>query len=253
MKGIIKYYLECILGKFLISNPIIRSFSKANPDDELVRKLTSLNVHRPTPLCKIMIRENSDKGIARHNYTTVYNALLSDWRQKQIDVFEMGIGTNNTGFAFNMGKNGTPGASLRGWGYYFPNAQIFGADVDRGSLFAEEQIKTYYCDQLDSSAIQNMWNEIGNAKKFDLILDDGLHTYDANISLFVNSIDKLSKNGYYIVEDVKIDDLERWEIIIQEEYLKKYSDLVFLTIKVPNRPLRNIKDNNLVVIFNSRN
>ena len=49
---------------------------------------------------------------------------------------------------------GKPGASLRVWRDYFPNAIIYGADIDKDILFAEERIKTFYIDQLDPVAIK---------------------------------------------------------------------------------------------------
>ena len=47
-----------------------------------------------------------------------------------------------------------------------------------------------------------MWDMI-KEKDFDLIIDDGAHFFDANINFYKNSFDKLKKNGYYIIEDVK--------------------------------------------------
>jgi hypothetical protein len=45
-----------------------------------------------------------------------------------------------------------------------------------------------------------MWNKID--KNFDIIIDDGLHEYDANIIFYENSIDRLCKDGLYVIEDV---------------------------------------------------
>ena len=42
--------------------------------------------------------------------------------------------------------------------------------------------------------------------KFDIILEDGLHEYKANICFFENSINYLSDNGVYIIEDVYFKD-----------------------------------------------
>ncbi|MDW3210412.1 MAG: hypothetical protein R8N23_11120 [Reichenbachiella sp.] len=254
MKISIKYYFEILLGKVLSSQPNVRSYSRSNEIHTVQNRIASVNVHHPTALCKIMKQENSDKGIARHNYTTVYHALLSNMRQKQMVMFEMGIGTNNTSFAFNMGKNGTPGASLRGWQRYFENSRIFGADIDEGALFEEDRIKTYFCDQLDAEAIADMWSKIslqGN-KEADIIIDDGLHTFEANVCLFENSIGKLAKGGCYIVEDVTLVDLAKWEQKIQDDYIEKFPDLTFLAIEIPNRPLRDIQDNNVVVVFDAK-
>ncbi len=249
MNTSVKYFFENILGSIISKRPEISIISNMEIDTTLDKKLKNVNVHKPTKLCKLMKEHNSDKGIARHNYTTVYNALFSKIKDETKEMFEMGIGTNNTSFTHNMGKKGTPGASLRGWSIYFPNSNVYGADIDKGALFEEDRIKTYYCDQLDGDVIRNMWQEIGDSKEFDVILDDGLHTFESNVSLFENSIHKIAKSGYYIVEDVKLDDIPKWNERIKEKYLKEFPDLVFVTIKVPNRPLRNIADNNLIVIY----
>ena len=55
----------------------------------------------------------------------------------------------------SMGVNGQPGASLRMWKDYFPNASIFGCDIDRDVLFSEERIKTFHCDQTSAKSISN--------------------------------------------------------------------------------------------------
>ena len=252
MNASLKYFFENILGSMISKNPEISTLSAAESDKVLDEQLKNVNVHRPTKLCKLMKGHNSDKGIARHNYTTVYNALFYDMKLNVSEMFEMGIGTNNTSFTHNMGKKGTPGASLRGWSTYFSKANVYGADIDKGALFQEEKIKTFFCDQLDSSIIKGMWEEIGSSKEFEVIIDDGLHTFEANVSLFEASIHKLSKKGYYVVEDVKLDDLPKWNQRIETKYLSEFPELVFVNVKLPNRPLRDIADNNLVVIYYSR-
>lgn len=70
-----------------------------------------------TPLCEIMGRNRSDKGSINiknswHNYTTFYYSIFKDLREKQLRVFELGLGTNNTNIPSNMGPKGKPGASL---------------------------------------------------------------------------------------------------------------------------------------------
>jgi hypothetical protein len=68
-------------------------------------------------------------------------------------VFECGVGTNNPNITSNMGVNGQPGASLRVWRDYFQNAEVFGADIDRGILFEEQRIRTFYVDQTNKDSI----------------------------------------------------------------------------------------------------
>ena len=45
-----------------------------------------------------------------------------------------------------------------------------------------------------------MWLDIN--RKFDIIIDDGIHDYKGNINFFENSIEYLKKGGVYIIEDV---------------------------------------------------
>ena len=59
-----------------------------------------------------------------------------------------------------MGSTGQPGASLKMWRDYFPNAMIFGADIDKDILFNDQRITTFYVDQLNSDSIKEMWRKI---------------------------------------------------------------------------------------------
>jgi hypothetical protein len=125
-------------------------------------------------------------------------------------IFECGLGTNNPDLPSNMGVNGKPGASLRVWKDYFPNATIYGADIDKDVLFEEPRIKTYYVDQLDPESISDMWEEVG-VRDFDFMVDDGLHTFEAGSTLFTNSISKLAQHGVYVIEDVSGPDLREYD------------------------------------------
>ena len=135
-----------------------------------------------------------------------------------------------------MTTGGKPGASLKVWRDYFINAEIIGADVDKDILFNSDRIKTFEVDQTNEQSIKNMWNKI-NLKNFDLIIDDGLHNYEAGITLFKNSFDRLKKDGIYIIEDVSNKYLE--DII---NNLKDFNpEVVILNSKVNIRT-----DNNLI-------
>ena len=108
-----------------------------------------------------------------------------------------------------MTLNGKPGASLRVWKDFFPNAKVYGADVDRHTLFVEDRISTYYVDQFDKLSIEEMWIKI-NENNFDLIIDDGAHYFDANINFYENSFDKLRKDGFYIIEDIRLSEIKKF-------------------------------------------
>jgi hypothetical protein len=139
-----------------------------------------------------------------------------------------------------MGPTGKPGASLRVWRDYFPNALIVGADIDRDVLFQEDRIRTFYVDQTDPKAIALLWDEVG-LDNFDLMIDDGLHTFDAGKCLFENSVSKLAPHGIYIIEDVDLADLRKYA----EHFARSGFAADYLTW---HRPESDRRDYNLVVI-----
>ncbi len=204
--------------------------------------LDDINLNENTDLCSFMNHYGSDKGNGWHNYTKVYHSLFKDKRQDTLNIFEVGLGTINPNIASNMsfmrGMNYIPGASLYGWREYFSNSNIYGADVDMDILFNSERIKTFFVDQLKPNVIQNMWHNIDT--KFDIIVDDGLHTFEANITFLENSFHKLNEGGIYIIEDVRRIELSKFE-----EYFQK-STFSYQILDIPNP--RNTCDNILVVI-----
>jgi hypothetical protein len=149
------YFPRLVTSQFVKRTPDIRSFSAGGTSD-LTQRLQRVNVRAPTKVCRVMTKYGSDKGRA-HNYTTVYAALLKGRYNQPLRILELGLGTNNVNLPSNMGEFGVPGASLRGWRELFPHAVVFGADVDRGILFQEDRIKTFYCDQLDRSSVRELW------------------------------------------------------------------------------------------------
>jgi len=213
--------------------------------------ILSFDEKQYTPLCEIMGRNKSDKGHINitkswHNYTTFYYSIFKELREKKLRVFELGLGTNNTNIPSNMGANGRPGASLYGWAEFFPNSEIFGADIDTGILFNNERIKTFYCDQTNPHIIKYMWNEPNLQENFDIIVEDGLHTYNANVCFFENSIHKLNPNGFYIIEDITKNDEHLFNKKIKEWELQ-YTDCLFTLLKIPSS--FNNCDNTLLVVF----
>lgn len=140
-------------------------------------------------------------GWKTHLYTDIYHMLFFGMRDSVKNVLEIGLGTNNESVASNMTSNGLPGASLRAWRDYFPNANIYGADIDDGVLFEEDRVKTFYVDQTDKYSVSEMLYKTG-VDQFDIIIDDGLHEARAAITLLEHSYYKLRDGGIYIIEDV---------------------------------------------------
>ena len=208
--------------------------------------------NHPNSIDKLCAMYGTDKGFLEfegikpygyrpHTYSTIYHNLFDHCKNHVNLVFECGIGTNDINLPSNMTANSKPGASLKVWKNYFPKAQIYGADIDDKILFQEERIATFQVDQLNKLSIERMWTRI-NKVDFDLIIDDGLHTCEAGLNLFLNSFKKLKKRGVYIIEDVhysylldlksKLSEYKPEVIILQNKYFNRY----------------NIKNNNLILI-----
>lgn len=147
-----------------------------------------------TPLCHLMGRYGSDKGnaanTARHDYTRYYHELFAPHRQTVTRLFELGI---------------FQGASLRAWRDYFPNAQIYGADINPSCMFSEDRIRTILCDETRASEV-NAALLIPDGP-LDVILDDGLHTYEDCERFFLWAWERLRSGGVYIIEDLPMLDL----------------------------------------------
>jgi SAM-dependent methyltransferase len=193
-------------------------------------------------LTDLMNAYGSDKGGFNkdHNFSDYYSTIFFDKKQSFKNILEVGLGTNNINVPSNMGLEGKPLASLRAWRDYFLNANIYGADIDRKILKDEDRIKTYYVDQTNPSSILELFKNIGDIS-FDIIIDDGLHEYNANICLFENSFKFLKKKGIYVIEDVFFKDKNKFF-----QYFKN-SNYNFSIIDIFHK--NNISNNCLVIIY----
>jgi SAM-dependent methyltransferase len=180
-----------------------------------------------------MTKQGSDKGRA-HRYTSVYSALFRERYDEALRVFELGLGTNNPDAPSNMGVFGAPGASLRGWRQLFPQALVYGADIDRRILFQEDRIKTFYCDQLSPSSIRELWEHPELRDGADIIIEDGLHTLEANLAFLQASLHHLRPGGIYVTEDIPQNHANEWLDRLETIYSKQYPTYEFAFVTLPN-------------------
>jgi hypothetical protein len=79
----------------------------------------------------------------------------------------------------------------------------------------------------------------------DIIIEDGLHQFDANVCFFENSVHRLAPNGYFIIEDIKGEDVPLFENKLKE-WEVKYPYLTFNIVEIGYE--RNGYDNRLILI-----
>jgi hypothetical protein len=159
-----------------------------------------------TKLGEILKVNRSDKS-TYHNYHYLYSHIFNELNNENLNILEIGIGTNNPSLVSTMGSNGRPGASLYAFAEYLPNANIYGADIDKSILFSTERINTCYVDQLDVKTFDNIKKTFGNIE-YDLIIDDGLHSIGANFNTLLFALDNIKINGWIVIEDIHIP--ENW-------------------------------------------
>lgn len=139
-----------------------------------------------TALCELAYKYGTDKcPQIRHSYTKFYYKLFNNSKESFKKVLEIGI---------------DKGASLRMWRDFFPNAQIYGADIEQNTLFHEDRIQTFLCDSVSASDTKQLINQTGS--DIDLCVDDGCHGKEAQIATCLNILPLLDKNIVYIIEDI---------------------------------------------------
>lgn len=152
-----------------------------------------------TILCDIAYKYKTDKcPQIRHSYTLFYYELFKHTKNNIKKVFEMGIGTPI--IMDHSGKDYVTGASLRMWRDFFPNAQIYGADIQPEAIFEDDRIKTFLADQSSEDDMKRVIGEVGG--DIDLFVDDGSHYRDKQLDLARIVLPMLKKDVIYIIEDV---------------------------------------------------
>ena len=162
-----------------------------------------------TPLCKIFKRHGSDKcPQILHSYSSEYYRLFEPIKNSVNTLVEIGIG-NKPLMDPIVGSNYIPGASLRSWSDFFPNAKIIGLDIDTSVFFETDKIKCFYMDQ---SSIECITSTINNIKhlynNIDIIIDDGSHIIEHMTLSYKILKNYLNSGGIYIIEDIKLKDLQ---------------------------------------------
>ena len=147
-------------------------------------------------LTEIANKYGTDKGTTfypSHGFSEIYDDFFINKRNDVLKVLEIGIDKGN---------------SLRMWRDYFPNAIIYGLDVQTHQFFTEERISTHYANQSSEDDINSFINQFGG--EFDVIIDDGGHDpIYQQISLgFL--FKHLKSDGVYIVEDLHTSFMEDW-------------------------------------------
>jgi SAM-dependent methyltransferase len=151
----------------------------------------------------------SDKSVD-HDYHLVYAAIL-DQLPAGSSVLEVGLGTNNEDIVSTMGRSARPGASLRAFRDYLPESRVYGADIDRDILFHEERIQTFWVDQTSDESVRAL--EARLPGDLHLIIDDGLHSPNANLQILMLALRVMPSGGWLVIEDIIPAAQDVWRLV----------------------------------------
>lgn len=186
-----------------------------------------------TELCELAYKYGTDKcPQIKHPYTPFYFELLKDRRNSVKKVLEIGIGPGE--LVPGSTKHHT-GASLYMWRAFFPNAQIYGADILPEFIIKDERIETFLCNQSKKEDLKKLIEKTGS--DIDLFIDDGSHKPSDQILTCLTVMPLLKKNVIYIIEDAK-----------DKSIAENFNDYKYYIPKIRGR--RYYSDDALIVITN---
>ena len=137
-------------------------------------------------------RNKTNKSSKFHNYCVVYEKYFSPLRDKNILLFEAGVG----GYTFND----RGGQSLRMWCDYFKKGRVITIDLyDKSKIQTPNNAEVYKCSQTDGENIIRILNN----RQPDIIIDDASHINPLTITTFQIMFPLLKSGGIYVVEDTE--------------------------------------------------
>lgn len=120
-----------------------------------------------------------------HNYLAYYWMHFRDIRLDVRSVLEIGVQTDR---------------SICMWEEFFPNATIYGVDIDPTcKKFEGDRRRILIGDQGDPEFLRQVMQEPRWA--FDVIIDDGSHRVDHQLKTFEMLLPAMSDHGIYVIED----------------------------------------------------
>lgn len=165
-----------------------------------------------------------------HSYIPVYEQLFQKRKEKVLNLLEIGIGS---------------GGSLQLWNDYFPNAEVYGIDVNyyRTHLDRFQRIHQIKDDAYSMKCVQD--NFISKNIQFDIVIDDGPHDRRSQMMAMELYFPLLTKDGVIVIEDVQ-DYLDPgvWTKDIIETLPKKYQKIA----KVIDLRYLNITPDDLLIV-----
>lgn len=158
----------------------------------------------------------SDKE-SDHYYSLAYEYFFNRLSSlENMNFLEIGIANREPEYS-----------SLHGWSKIFPDSMVYGIDIAPRKMIDTDRIKTFVANQGEPYDLSMFKKNVGDIK-FDIILDDGAHTFNMARVSFDILFNSLKQDGIYLIEDVsKLS--QSWEQTVSEwnEYLSSIPKVDF--------------------------
>jgi len=155
------------------------------------------------PLVDLFNAAGSDKGTevrvgvgVPHCYALDYHRLLTPFRGDSFNVLEIGLEDQSK-------RSGRPtdAPSLRVWRDFFPNATVYGFDIDDFGFMTGERMVTFQGDQASREDL-GRFLELHDRPRFRLVVDDGSHASSHQQISLAALFPHVEPLGLYLIEDL---------------------------------------------------
>ena len=146
------------------------------------------------------IKRTKEK-INGHKYQKFYESYFNEYKNKKIDILEIGAFKGNATASFY---------------FYFKNANIKSGDIFPDLFrYKSQRIENFFLDNSKESELTNKLINTNN--KFDIIIEDaGHYLKDQIISLFM-LFRTLKSGGIFVIEELDFPDVRRDMNILNEK------------------------------------
>lgn len=141
----------------------------------------------------------TDKHTTHQYVQEYYETAFVPYKDKPISLLEIGV---------------LHGESLKLWYDYFSSAEIYGIDIFTRVSYdtvvnnvKNLDVKLHKVDSFNENEYavnsrERYFESLGTTK-FDIIIDDGLHTAESQFKTFNNFKPYMNKGGTYVIEDIR--------------------------------------------------
>jgi hypothetical protein len=155
--------------------------------------------YRSNELVELFNQTGTDKGTAvwagggvPHCYALEYDRLFRPFRHEAFNMLEIGL---------DIATPPTDVPSLRAWRAYFPNAVLYGYDIEDFAFVHEHDVFVFQGNQASRTDVSRFLETYGSPL-FRVVLDDGSHAASHQQISLAALFRQVEPGGLYVVEDM---------------------------------------------------